>query len=315
MAVHEVGSSILLGSGTNEVEIVEFCIHKAILGINVVKVREIIMPIPPVEIPLSHPCMEGIIQLRGSVIPVIDLAKFLQLSPSENLAQDKFIITEFNQRKYAFHVHDVQRIHRLSWTRIEKPTDVDLSQQNFVTGYVRFEDKMLLLLDFEHIVMEITPEQDDYKQKIQELGNRPKSDKKIIVAEDSPILRKILQDYIPKLGYPQTKFFQNGQEAWDYLETVVRENGEDYHKAVDLLITDIEMPVMDGHYLTKSIKEHPVLRDLPVVIFSSLITDDLRHKGESVGANAQISKPEHQQLALVIDELLSEEDSVGMMAH
>ncbi|MCL1852553.1 MAG: chemotaxis protein [Peptococcaceae bacterium] len=314
MAVNEVGSSILL-SGTNEVEIVEFSIQSTILGINVVKVREIIVPIPPVEIPLAHPCMEGIIQLRGSVIPVIDLAKFLGLPPSENPGQDKFIITEFNQRKYAFHVHDVQRIHRLSWTRIEKPSEVNLTEQNCVTGLVRFEDKMILLLDFERIVLEISPETSDYEQKIDELGERPKSEKKIVVAEDSPTLRKILQDYMPRLGYPQTKFFANGQEAWDYLETVVRQNGDDYHNSVDLLITDIEMPVMDGHYLTKNVKTHPVLKDLPVVIFSSLITDDLRHKGESVGADAQVSKPEHQKLAVIIDELLCDSDMAGMPAH
>lgn len=307
---NEVGSSILLNSGTNEVEIVEFSIQSAILGINVVKVREIIVPIPPVEIPLAHPCMEGIIQLRGSVIPVIDLAKFLNLPPSENPSQDKFIITEFNQKKYAFHVHNVQRIHRLSWTRIEKPSDVNLNEYNCVTGLIRFENKMILLVDFERIVMEISPESDNYDQNTKDLLERPKSSKKILVAEDSPTLRRVLQDYLPKVGYPQTKFFQDGQETWDYLQKLVEEYGKDYNKEANLLITDVEMPQMDGHHLTKNIKSHPLLRELPVIIFSSLITDDLRHKGESVGADAQVSKPQHRELARLIAELTEETEPV-----
>ena len=303
---NEVESSILLNSGTNEVEVVEFSIQTVILGINVVKVREIIVPIPPVEIPLAHPCMEGIIQLRGAVIPVIDLAKFLRLPPSENPSQDKFIIAEFNQSKYAFHVHNVQRIHRLSWTRIEKPSDINLHEQNCVTGLIRFEEKMILLLDFERIILEISPEMNDaIQQDLQKMADQKpaQSSKKIIIAEDSPMLRKILQEYLPKIGYSHLKFFQDGQEAWDYLLKVVEKHGKNYYEEVDLVITDIEMPQMDGHYLTKSIKEHPMLSGLPVIIFSSLITDDLRHKGESVGADAQVSKPEHVELARVIADL------------
>jgi len=259
-----------------------------------------------VEIPLAHPCMEGIIQLRGAVIPVIDLAKFLRLPPSENPSQDKFIITEFNQSKYAFHVHNVQRIHRFSWSRIEKPSDINLHEQNCVTGLIRFEEKMILLLDFERIILEISPEiNEEIHKELQDLAdqNPAQSTKRIIIAEDSPMLRKVLQEYLPKVGYSQLTFFQNGQEAWDYLLKVIERHGKNYREEVDLVITDIEMPQMDGHYLTRNIKEHPMLAGLPVIIFSSLITDDLRHKGESVGADAQISKPQHVELAKVIGEL------------
>jgi two-component system chemotaxis response regulator CheV len=229
------------------------------------------------------------------------------MPPSENPSQDKFIIAEFNQNKYAFHVHNVQRIHRLSWTQIEKPADVNLNEQNCVTGLVRFEERMILLLDFERIILEISPDPVDLNKSIQEFGSKPKSERKIIVAEDSPMLRKVLQEYLPKVGYPNLTFFQNGQEAWDYLQDVASKQGDNYRKDVDVLITDIEMPQMDGHFLTKNVKSHPVLSDLPVIIFSSLITDDLRHKGDSVGADYQISKPQHPELAKILDGLTGEE--------
>jgi len=297
-------NSILLTSGTNEVEIVEFSIDNAIMGINVIKVKEIINPVVPVKIPNAHPCLEGIIQLRKEIIPVIDLGKFLGFAPSANPNQDKYIVSEFNQAKYAFHVHTVSRIHRISWEQIEKPSEVTQSDQSCVIGIIKIENKMILLLDFEKIMVDIAPSLANQSAAVRAMGDRPVSSKHIMIAEDSPMLRKLLLDYLPQIGYPNLSFYSDGKQALDYLLQVAEEHGQNFHNAVNILITDIEMPQMDGHYLTKTIKEHPVLRYLPVVIFSSLITDDLRHKGVSVGADEQVSKPEYEQLSHIIDKLI-----------
>ena len=296
----ENSGSILLNTGTNEVEIVEFGIQKAAMGINVIKVKEIINAVEPTAIPMSHPFLEGIIQLRGDIIPVIDLGRYLNFEPSSNPKEDKFIVTEFNKGIYAFHVHTVSRIHRLSWEQIDKPTDVFQGSQNSMIGIIRIDNKMILLLDFEKIMHEVTPELGIPEVLDDSIINNANDNVRIMIAEDSPMLRALLKDYLPKLGYNKVSFFQNGKEAWEYLHDVADRLGENFAEEVSILITDIEMPQMDGHYLTRLVKEHPQLNKLPVVIFSSLITERLRHKGESVGADAQISKPEYEELAKLI---------------
>ena len=297
-------NSILLTSGTNEVEIVEFSIENTIMGINVIKVKEIINPLVPVKLPNAHPCLEGIIQLRKEIIPVIDLGKFLGFPPSANPQQDKFIVSEFNQNKYAFHVHTVSRIHRITWEQIEKPSDITQSDQSSLIGIIKLDQKMILLLDFEKIMVDISPSLANQSAAIRAMGDRSVSSKHIMIAEDSPMLRKLLLDYLPQIGYPNITFYTDGRQALEQLLKIAEEHGENFPDVVNILITDIEMPQMDGHYLTKTIKDHPVLRKLPVVIFSSLITDDLRHKGVSVGADEQISKPEYEKLSHIIDQLI-----------
>jgi two-component system, chemotaxis family, chemotaxis protein CheV len=293
-------SSILLESGTNELEIVEFLIATNRFAINVMKVREIVKPTPITKIPHSHPHIEGIIELRGEVLPVVDLAKVLRFPPSEHPEHDKFIVAEFNQLKVVFHVHDVTRIHRISWKQIEKPSQMYQGLEAQIIGVVKLEGQMILLLDFEKIIADINPDLGINTQKIKNLGNRERSQKKIIVAEDSPLLRKLLQDTLAEAGYVSVEFFENGEDALRYLQSIV-DAGKDIADEVQLVITDIEMPQMDGHHLTKRIREDDKLRKLPVIIFSSLITDDLRHKGEKVGATAQVSKPEIGELVNMID--------------
>jgi two-component system, chemotaxis family, chemotaxis protein CheV len=158
-------------------------------------------------------------------------------------------------------------------------------------------------LDFERIVVEINPESGINVQQVQKLGKRERSIKHLVVAEDSPLLRKLLHDTLEEAGFEYIEFFENGKDAFDYLENIVND-GKEIESEVQLLITDIEMPKMDGHHLTRKVKEHQSLGKLPVIIFSSLITDDLRHKGQMVGADGQISKPEIAELILLIDQLV-----------
>lgn len=149
---------ILLESGTNELEIVEFEVGSNTFGINVMKVREIIQPIPITPIPNAHPHVDGIIQLRGEVLPVIDMLKVLNLPTENRHPEEKYIVTEFNQQKVVYRVDSVSQIHRISWEQIEKPSELYQSQYSNVIGVIKHQDVMILLLDFEKIVLDINPE-------------------------------------------------------------------------------------------------------------------------------------------------------------
>lgn len=294
---------ILLESGTNELEIVEFGIGNNKFGINVIKVKEIINPVPITQVPHAHPNVEGIIELRGEVLPVVNVATALGFPPSPNPQQDKLIVAEFNKQKIVFHVHSVTMIHRISWNQIEKPSDMYQGADSQIIGVVKLNGEMILLLDFEKIVVEINPESGINVQQVQKLGKRNRSSKRLLIAEDSPLLRKLLHDTLLEAGFQFIEFFENGQDALNYLETMAK-SGKPIEETIQLVVTDIEMPQMDGHHLTKRIKDNPLLSKLPVIIFSSLITDDLRHKGQMVGADEQVSKPEIAELVMLIDKHL-----------
>lgn len=293
---------ILLESGTNELEVIVFQVGTGVFGINVMKVREIIKAPPVTSMPNSHPYIEGIVRLRDEVLTVVNLTTVLGFPPSEHPEEDKLIISELNQLKVAFRVQSVSRIHRLSWEQIEKPTDLSQNLESAATGVVKLDDQMVLLLDFEKIVVDINPDKGINVSQVKTLGKRERRHKKIVAAEDSAMLQKLLHDTLAEAGYDQVTFFQNGKEAWDYLE-YLKLTG-DVHNEVQLVITDLEMPKMDGHHLTRKIKEDESLKDIPVIIFSSLITDDLFHKGERVGADGQVSKPEIVKLIGQIDQLV-----------
>ncbi|GGA17664.1 chemotaxis protein [Psychrobacillus lasiicapitis] len=294
---------ILLESGTNELEIVEFQVGTSKFGINVIKVKEIIQPIPVTFIPHAHPHVEGIVQLRGEVLPVVSMARVLGLPEVNKKDQEKYIVTEFNKQRVVFHVDNVTQIHRISWEQIEKPSDIYQGGTSHVIGVIKREDEMVLLLDYERIIVDISPESGINIESVKKLGERERSHKKIVIAEDSPLLRKLLHDTLHAAGYVNLDFFENGKDALAYLESLEKDSSN-ISEQVQIVVTDIEMPQMDGHALTRKIKENNNLAKLPVLIFSSLITDDLRHKGDQVGAEDQISKPEIAELVLKIDQYI-----------
>lgn len=294
---------ILLESGTNELEIVEFEVANNKFGINVIKVKEIIQPIPVTFIPHAHPHVEGIIQLRGEVLPVVDMLRVLGIQSAERNPQQKYIVAEFNKQRVVFHVDNVTQIHRISWNQIEKPSDMYQGGTSQVIGVIKQNEQMILLLDFEKIMVDINPDSGISVESVKKLGKRERSEKRILIAEDSPLLRKLLFDTMKEAGYENVEFFENGRDAYEYLEALAN-SGSNVTEHVQLVVTDIEMPQMDGHHLTRKIKEHTALQKLPVIIFSSLITDDLRHKGDQVGAEDQISKPEIAELILRVDQLI-----------
>lgn len=298
---HMNNEEILLESGTNELEVIVFRVGDSLFGINVLKVREIIHTMPVTHVPNSHKNVEGIINLRDEVIPVVDLAGVLNLEQSTTPENDKFIIAEFNQIKIAFHIHDILKIYRLSWKDIEKPDQLSAAEQSYAVGYSTIDDKMVILADFEKVIVEINPKLGVSTAVMKALENRDRSEKQLLIAEDSAVLRQLLYDTLVAAGYERLKVFTNGEEAWEYLKNLSEEEKEASIEHLQLIITDIEMPQMDGHHLTDRIKKDPHLKDIPVIIFSSLITDDLYHRGVAVGASAQVSKPQMEDLVETID--------------
>ncbi len=298
-------TNILLESGTNELEVLEFIVGTNHYGINVAKIKEILPYKQPTPIPNAHPCIEGIFMPRDSIITIIDLGKSLNLPPSENTRSDMYIVTNFNKLNIAFHVNDVVGIQRVSWADITKPDEsISNSGKGVATGIIKLSDKLIVILDFEKIVSDISPETGLKVSDIDQLGERQRNTKPVLVAEDSPLLSKLILDSLHKAGYTNVIMNNNGQEAYDKL-CAFRDEGSIYDK-VKCVITDIEMPQMDGHRLTKLIKDDNEMKNLPVIIFSSLVNDEMRRKGESLGANAQLSKPEIGQLVTTIDRLIAD---------
>lgn len=295
-------TNILLESGTNELEILEFTLGTSHYGINVAKIREILTYQEVTPVPNTHPSVEGIFMPRDTMITVINLKNSLGMEQSDE--KGLFIITNFNKLNIAFHVDQVIGIHRVSWKEIIKPdSTLNGMDKSVSTGVIKMNDKLVVILDFESIVSDISPETGLRTADIDGIGERERSESTILIAEDSPLLSKLITDCLRKAGYEKLIITSNGQEAWDKLSELKRE-GNALDK-VQCIITDIEMPLMDGHRLTKLVKADEVLQKIPLIIFSSLVNEEMRRKGESLGADAQLTKPEIGSLVDAIDELIA----------
>ncbi len=298
-------TKILLENGTNELEVLEFEVAGYAYGINVAKVKEIIPYQETVPVPHSHPSIEGIFMPRDTLITAIDLRNCLERGTSK--PGGLFIVTNFNKLDIAFHVDSVERIHRVSWEDIIKPGATLFNEEKGITtGIVKLEGKLVIILDFEKIVTDINPETGLRVSEIDELGTRSRSDIPILIAEDSVLLNRLIVTSLKKAGYNNLTRTYNGQEAYDLI-TEYKDMGI-LKEHVQCIITDIEMPVMDGHRLIKLVKSDEATKHIPVIIFSSLVNDDMKRKGESLGANAQLSKPEIGNLVRVIDGLVGHKE-------
>lgn len=281
----------------------KFTIQGEFYGINVAKVKEIMMSEKVKAMPHAHPAVEGIFKPRDLLITVIDLGYYLTNEYLEHKPRDLFIVTNFNKMTVAFRVQSIEGISRISWKDIQKP-DKTLThgEEGVATGIAQCAGELVTILDFEAIVAEIAPETSIQMSEVDQMGDRQLCTNPLVIAEDSILLQKMIDDALERAGFTNVTNFNNGQEAWDYLNSI-RQDSDLYDK-VNLIITDIEMPEMDGHRLTKLVKEDPRLKYLPVVIFSSLIDDQMRIKGEQLGADEQLTKPEIGNLVHVIDKLL-----------
>lgn len=301
-----MATNILLESGTNELEILEFVVGGHYYGINVAKVKEILNYQPLTPVPNSHPCIEGAFMTRGETLSIINLARAIGMPEEVDERNNMFLVTNFNQMGVGFHVHGVVGIHRVSWSQIIKP-DSTISSTNgsIVTGIISLDGKLVIILDFEKIVAEITPESSIQVSEVEKLGHRRKNDTPIIYAEDSQMLSLQIYDALSKAGYTHVVPMNNGLEVWELLQKYVKEGTLKQH--CRCIITDIEMPQMDGHRLLKLVKDDPELRHIPVIIFSSLINDEMKKKGEALGAAAQLSKSELGEFIHALDKIIAEQ--------
>ncbi len=294
-------TKILLENGTNELEVLEFKVDDHCYGINVAKIKEIITFQDVTPVPNAHPSIEGIFMPRDTMITAIDLRNCLQRGMSK--PGGLFIITNFNKLDIAFHVDSVIGIHRVSWADIIKPNaTISKAEESISTGIIKFDDRLIIILDFEKIVSDINPNTGLNMDALAEIGPRPRNEVPIVLAEDSQLLNKLIVDSLQKAGYDNVRHFENGKLAYDYIKSCKEKGQLDKIKCI---ITDIEMPIMDGHRLTKLVKGDDATKDIPLIIFSSLVNEEMRRKGESLGADRQLSKPEIGNLVAVIDELVN----------
>ena len=294
-------TNILLENGTNELEVLEFILDGNSYGINVAKIREIIPYQEVTPVPNAHPSIEGIFMPRDVMITAIDLKNCLQRGQSEG--SGLFIITNFNKLDIAFHVDQVIGIHRMTWKDIIMPNaTISGSDTGVASGVVKINDKLIVILDFEKIVADISPETGLKVSEISTLGPRQRCNVPILISEDSPLLNRLIVESLRAAGYERIIHTANGQEAYDTIMSYVSKGT--LSENVQCVITDIEMPLMDGHRLTYLLKSDDKTRKLPVVIFSSLVNEEMRKKGEALGADAQLSKPEIGNLVQIIDDLV-----------
>lgn len=299
-----VETGILLESGTNELELLEFIVGNQHYGINVAKINELCPYQQPTVVPNAHEYIEGIFMPRERIITVINLAKALGTNSSNDTSKDMYIITNFNRLHTAFHVQEILGIHRVSWEDIIKPdSTISGNGKGVATGITKIDGEIIIVLDFEKIVTEVNPETGLKLSEIEAMGERSRHECPILLAEDSPLLLEMLKKCLNQAGYTNLIPTNNGLEAWNKLEEMIKD-GAVVGKDISLVITDIEMPQMDGHHLTKRIKEDPRFEGLPVVIFSSLVNDEMKRKGEALGVDAQLSKPEIGKLVHQLDLLL-----------
>lgn len=294
---------ILLESGTNEMELLEFTIAGDVFGINVAKIREIMMAVDVKPMPHSHPSVEGVFKPRDTVITVFNLPQYLDLDVDHDPSKDLFIVTYFNKVSVAFRVHSVEGIRKISWKDIKKPEKMIYGgAEGVATGLAEFDGRLITILDLEKIIADIAPEtgmnMDGLDQFVGRDINTP-----ILMAEDSNFLMGLVSEALNDAGFHNQRKFNNGQDLWDFV-SAMRDNAEELEQNVKLIITDIEMPQMDGHRLTRLLKEDNKLRHIPVIIFTSMMSDELRRKGLELGANEQLAKPEIGKLVGIVDDLL-----------
>lgn len=294
-------TNILLESGTNELEILEFALGDNHYGINVAKIREILQYQQVTPVPNTHPSVEGIFMPRDTMITVINLRRCLGME--DGIDNGLFIVTNFNKLDIAFHVDQVIGIHRVSWEEIVKPDSTLNGQDGSVsTGVIKMNNKLVVILDFESIVSSISPETGLRTTDIDSLEARSRSESRILIAEDSPLLSKLITDCLRKAGYQDLVVTTNGLEAWEKISDLKKKGT--LLNDIQCIITDIEMPQMDGHRLTKLCKSDDTIKKIPLVIFSSLVNEEMKRKGELLGADAQLTKPEIGMLVEAIDKLI-----------
>ena len=307
---------ILLESGTNEMELLTVFVDGQAFGMNVAKIQSIQQYNPELvtAMPEAQPEILGMLLYRNKTIPLMDLAQILGLTDSDKHQLDKsssentnerniIVVTEFNNSVNSFKVQDVNRIFRLSWKDFV-PLDNMFKDNSFFTGSVNVEKSQILILDLEYILANIFPDlvlEDVAEEIFIKKEHVSREQLEIIFAEDSPIIRKGVIKALKKAGFKNISDFINGDIALKHIKKRLAEE-KNWATQNVVLITDIEMPKMDGLTLCKQIKSNPSLEAIYVVMFSSLINSQMIAKCKKVNAQNYVTKPEINRLITVLDQ-------------
>ena len=297
-----INTGILLESGTNEFEVLIFNTGKKSFGVNVAKVREIISPSRITRLPGQPGAMLGVINQRGTPVPLISLHQFFEEKDECNdPSRQCVIVTEFSKSKCAFLTDGVDRIVRASWTQIHPLPDMSELHAAKATGLFMHEENLVPMVDFEWIYAEHFPNGLSAIGSDGEAGAIDRTRQRVYIADDSSAIRSNIQHTLVQSGYQQVTAFNNGAACWEQIKQDRAANN-----LPSIVITDIEMPLMDGLALTKAIKSDPDLKHIPVILFSSLISEDNKNKGEQVGADAQLAKPMIADVVGHADQLIAQ---------
>ncbi|MEH0712459.1 chemotaxis protein [Vibrio owensii] len=316
-----VTSTILTESGTNELEIIEFHLEKQLpdgstktcyYGINVAKVREVIRVPETTDYPNAQPHMIGVFSSREVLTPLVDLAGWLGVPTRRDLERKFVIVTDFNKMTNGFLIDSISRIHRISWNDVESPSQfLEAGEQDCVVAVVRKDGNLIMILDFEKIIADINPELSMEKydvtgDKSVDLNQRmvgKRNAKTIMVVDDSAFIRSLIQDTLASAGY-NVITCKDGGEAYEKLMSLIevaKEENLPVHELLDAVVTDVEMPRMDGMHLVKRLRDTEAYSQTPIVMFSSLMSEDNRAKALSLGANDTITKPEIGRMVNMMD--------------
>lgn len=314
-------STILTESGTNELEIIEFHLEKQLpdgstktcyYGINVAKVREVIQVPDTTDYPNAQPHMVGVFSSRDILTPLVDLAGWLGVPTKADLEKKFVIVTDFNRMTNGFLIDSISRIHRISWNDVESPSQfLEAGEQDCVVAVVRKDKNLIMILDFEKIIADINPElsMEKYDVKVDrnvDLNQKmvtKRNGKTIMVVDDSAFIRSLIQDTLSSAGYNIIACKDGGEahEKLMELEQVATSENMSVEELINAVVTDVEMPRMDGMHLLKRLRETPVYETTPIVMFSSLMSEDNRSKALALGANDTITKPEIGKMVAMMD--------------
>ncbi|ENM3913850.1 chemotaxis protein CheV [Vibrio cholerae] len=317
-------STILTESGTNELEIIEFHLEKVLpdgrtktcyYGINVAKVREVIRVPETTDYPNSQPHMIGVFSSREILTPLVDLAGWLGVPTSTDISKKYVIVTDFNRMTNGFLIDSISRIHRISWNDVESPSQfLEAGEQDCVVAVVRQDKKLIMILDFEKIIADINPELSmekydvtvDRKVDLNQRMVTKRNAKTIMVVDDSAFIRSLIQDTLSSAGYNIIACKDGGEahEKLMELKQAAKEENVPVSELIDAVVTDVEMPRMDGMHLIKRLRDDDSYSSMPIVMFSSLMSDDNRAKALALGANDTLTKPEIGKMVAMMDKYI-----------
>ncbi|MEQ8232532.1 MAG: chemotaxis protein [Gammaproteobacteria bacterium] len=286
-------------AGQNRLELLLFRLDGGQrFGINVFKVREVLKCPQVRRVPQANPHVCGVMHTRGQTVTILDLASVLGLPPLAASTDNFVIITEYNKCVQAYLVQQVERIVNLRWDEIHPPPH-GIGNVNYLTAVVTIDDKLVEILDVERVLAEIVGVDNDVSESLRGGAGEGSRPRHVFVADDSAVARKQITKVLDQLGITYD-IAENGRQAWDMLRAVAADDGVPMTSRYGMIISDIEMPEMDGYTLTKAIKADPALRDLYVCLHTSLSGSFNQAMAESVGADRLVPKFVADDLAEVI---------------